>query len=114
MIVEDPTGQIEQLPDEWVTERVSHGQSFLLGRNDPLVPEHGQLLRDDRLVERQRFLQFLHGTCASHEDLEHSDPCGMGQGAEELRFECLKLAGDHRVTGLPTSRLRPQSRLRHQ
>jgi hypothetical protein len=44
MIVEDPTGQIEQLADEWVTQRISDGQSFLLRCHDALVAEHGELL----------------------------------------------------------------------
>jgi hypothetical protein len=44
MIVEDPTGEIEQLADEWVAQGISDGQSFLLRRHDALVAEHGQLL----------------------------------------------------------------------
>jgi hypothetical protein len=108
MIVEDPAGDIEQLADEWVTERVSHRQSFLLRGDDALVAEHGQLLRDDWLLEGQYLLQFLHRTSPSLEDLQHSDPRGMGQGSEKLRLEGLKLTGDHRFTGLPTALLRHQ------
>jgi hypothetical protein len=38
MIVEDPARKIEQLADEWVTQRVSHRQAFLLRRDDTLIP----------------------------------------------------------------------------
>ena len=82
MIVEDPAGDVEQITDQRVAQRVSHRQSFLLRRHDVLVPQHGQLLRDDRLLQRQRVLELLHGAAAAHEDFQDPDPGGMSQVLE--------------------------------
>ncbi len=60
------------------------------------MTEHGQLLGDDRLVQRELLLQLLHRAPTSHEDFEQSDPRGMSEGTEELRLEYLKLAGGGR------------------
>jgi len=106
MIVEDPPRKIEQPTDERVAQGIAHGRAFLLGRYDALIPEHGQLLRDDRLVQRQCLLQFLDGAPASDEDLQHPDPGGMGEGTEELRLERLQLVGDRLTDCRPASLLR--------
>ena len=58
MIVEDAPCDGEEFVDRGVAKRVSHRDPLLLRRDDALVAEHGELLRDDRLVQRQRFLQF--------------------------------------------------------
>lgn len=97
MIVEDLSRDIEQLTDERVSQRVSHRQSFLLRRHDVLVAEHGQLLRDGRLIERQRFLQFLHRASPADEPLQQADPGRVGQRAKELGLERRELAGGRRA-----------------
>jgi hypothetical protein len=102
MIVEDAAGDVEQLANERVTQRVTDGQSFLLRRNDVLISKDRQLLRDDGLVEPQCLLQFLHGASTSHEDLQRSDSGGMRQRSEELGLERLELAGDYRCSALPS------------
>jgi hypothetical protein len=99
MIVEDPPGEAEQLADERVIYRISHSESFFSPRDDVLIPEHGQLLRDDRLIEHQCLLQFLHRPSASHEDLQHADPDWVGQRAKEPRLEYLELTGGLRFGG---------------
>jgi hypothetical protein len=89
MIVKDPASDIEQLSDKRVPQRIPDRQSFFLRRNDILIPQHGQLLRDTRLVERQFLLQFLYRTTTSHKDLQNSNPGGMCQGSEELGLKSL-------------------------
>jgi hypothetical protein len=69
------------------------------------VTEDGQLLRDDRLLERKFVLEFLHRSPASHERLQDSDTRRVRQGAKELRFEVLQLA-NRRFTGSPVTPLR--------
>ena len=49
VVVEDPASDVEQLADERVPQRVSHGRSLLQRGHNALVPKDGQLLRDDRL-----------------------------------------------------------------
>jgi hypothetical protein len=39
MIVDDAAGEIEQVADERVTQRISHGQSLLPRGNDPVGGE---------------------------------------------------------------------------
>ena len=57
------------------------------------MTKHGQLLRDDRLAQRELLLQFLHRAPPAHEDFQHSDPRRMRECTEELRLEYLQLAG---------------------
>src|SRR5678815_3319231 len=68
-IVENPTCDIQQRAEQRVAQRVANGRSFLARRDDALVAKNGQLLRHDRLVERQFLLQFLDGAFAPHEYL---------------------------------------------
>ena len=98
MIIENPPGQIEQLADQRVSNLISHRQSLFLCRHDSLIPEHGQLLRDDWLVQGQCLLEFLHGAPTAYEDLQHADPSRMGQGTKEPGLEQLQLAGGDRFT----------------
>ena len=95
MVIEDAAGDVEQRADERVAQGIAHGQPFLPCGDDALVSEHGQLLRDERLVERQGRLQFLDGALPAHEDLEDPDPRRVRQRTEELGLEGLELAGDH-------------------
>ena len=44
VIVENAPGDVEQVPDHRVAERVSHGQSLLRRRQDSLAPQDRQLL----------------------------------------------------------------------
>src|SRR4029077_20660554 len=80
------------IADERVSQRVTDRRSFLVRRDDVLVPEHRELLRHDRLIEDQRVLKLLNGASAAHENLQDSDSDRMGQGPEELGFEGLELA----------------------
>src|SRR5262249_22259009 len=71
----------------------------------------GQLLRHDRLLERQRVLQLVHGPPSVDEHLEDADSNGMRQRAEEARLERLELAPRHRRRGYLACLLAPK--LRH-
>jgi hypothetical protein len=99
MVVEDPAGDVEQIADQRVAQRVSHRQSLLLRGHDGLVPQYRQLLRDDRLLERQLVLELLHGAATAHEDFQDPDPGGMSECSKELRLERLEFTGRHRLYG---------------
>ena len=105
MMVEDVTGDVEQVADQRVAQRVADRRSFFLRRDDVLVAEHRELLRDDRLIEGQRVLQLLNGASAADEDFQDSDPNRMRQRPEELGFEDLQFA-DRRRCGGPAARRR--------
>jgi hypothetical protein len=82
MIVEDAPCDVQQIGDERVPERVPDRQAFLPCRHDAVIPQHAELLRDDRLVERERVLEFLDRPPARHEDFQQADAGGMGQGPD--------------------------------
>ena len=92
VIVENATRRIEELADEGIAQRVAHRRSFLVGRHDVLIAEHGQLLRHDRLLERQRVLELVDRPTPLNQHLEDADPNGMRQRAEEAGLERLELA----------------------
>ena len=57
------------------------------------MAKHCKLLRDDGLLERQRFLKLVNGAPATHEKLENANAGGVGERAKELSLERLKFAG---------------------
>src|SRR2546426_806827 len=110
MVVEDAARDLEQLPDGRIWQCVPNRQPLLLGRHDAPVSQNGELLRHNRLVQLQRFLQFLNGAIAADEDLEDLDADRMCQRPKKLSFEELKRARWHR--SLPSYRpQRPAERL---
>jgi hypothetical protein len=95
LVVEDPAGHIQEVAHQRVAERVANGESFLLGGENGVVPQHGQLLGHERLGQVQGVLKFLDRAAPAHEDLENLDARGMSEGAEELGFEGSEGAGGH-------------------
>ena len=93
VVVEDAASDGEQVADERITERVTHRKAFLPRLHDVLIPQHGELLRNDRLAERERRLELLDRAAAMDEDLEDADARRVRQRAEELRLERLQPAG---------------------
>jgi hypothetical protein len=102
MVVEDAARYLEQLPDGRVSQRVPYRQALFLRRHNALVPENGELLRHDGLVQIQSLLQFLNRTIAPNQDFENLDANRVRQCPEELCFEGLKLGRHHQFTGLFT------------
>src|SRR2546427_13228763 len=102
MVVEDAARDLEQLPDGRIWQCVPNRQPLLLGRHDAPVSQNGELLRHNRLVQLQRFLQFLNGAIAADEDLEDLDADRMCQRPKKLSFEELERARWHR--SLPSYR----------
>ena len=70
LIVEDAACDRQELRDERISHRVAHAVAFLPAEDDLAGAEDAQLLRDDRLLEAQRLLQFLHTVVAAHQHLE--------------------------------------------
>ena len=102
MIVENPAGHIEQFSDHGVSQRVAYEEAVFFRRDDVPIPEDDELLGDDRLLQSQRFLQFLNRASTADEDLKDLNPDRMGQRTKKLRFECLELTGWHEITGSPS------------
>lgn len=106
LVVEDGAGDVEQVAEERVAYGVSDRRSLPTLSDDALVAEDGELLRHDRLSDRQRVLQLLNGPPAAHEDLEEADSRGMRQRAEEARFEELELTSELLTRDRPAACLR--------
>jgi len=96
LIVEDLPRDGEQLLHGRVAQGVPDGRPFLPRRHDILRPEHGELLRDHRLLDSQRVLELLNSPSASRKDFQHTDPQGMTQGFEEFGLKDLQRAGARR------------------
>ena len=92
LIVENPASDFQQFADQRIAQCISDGQAFLLGGNDAVIPENGQLLGDGRLVQGQVLLELVHRPAPAHQDLENSDPRWVRQCLEESGLERLKLA----------------------
>jgi hypothetical protein len=100
MVVENPARHVKQIAHGLVAELVSDGEAFLSARNDVLIPEHGELLGDNRLIDVQRRLQLLHGVASTDEKFQDSDPKRVPECAKELGFERLQLIGRHALSRL--------------
>src|SRR5262245_34527675 len=100
MIVEDSARDVEQIAHQRIAQRVPNRKPRFLGRHDAVVSEDGELLRDDRLLERQRLLKLLNRASAADEDLENSNPGRIPQRAEEARLEGLEFTDRARFAGL--------------
>ena len=92
MVVEDPPGDVEQIADERVTQRVMRGGAVAAHGDDAVVAKDGELLRDEGLVEVQELLELVDGVAAPAEDLEQPDAHGVGERAEEAGLEDLQIA----------------------
>ena len=106
LVVEDGAGDIEQLREERVPDAVADRRSFPALGDDALVAEDRELLRHDRLLERQGVLQLLHGPPATHEELEEANARRVRERAEEARLEELQLTSEFLLRDRPASRLR--------
>ena len=96
VVVENPSGDGEQLADEGIAHEISDARAFLAARDDVLRSQNGELLGDDRLIDFENLLQFLHASLALQQHFEDLDPDRMGERPEEFGFETLQLAG-HRI-----------------
>src|SRR5689334_4744128 len=92
IVVEDPAGDVEQVADQRIAQRVVRGGAVPAHGDDAGAAEHGELLRDDRLAEVQQLLQLLDGAALAAEDLEQPDSDGVGERAKEAGLEELELA----------------------
>src|SRR5215470_8081693 len=92
VVVEDPAGHGQQLPQGGIADGVADDGALLAGLDDVLGPEHRQLLGHRRLVNAEDLLKLLHAPLSLDEKFEESDSQGVRQGLEEFCFEDLKLA----------------------
>jgi len=98
VVIEDFPGHRQQFRDQSIAQRILHRGAHLACGDDVFCPENGELLRYQRLLETERFLQLLNAVLPGSEDLKNPDPDGVREGAEEVRLEDLKGTG-HRAIG---------------
>jgi hypothetical protein len=91
MIVENATGNLEEVVDQRIAHHIADGRPLLARDDDVLRAQDGELLRDDGLFEVERLLQFLDAALAAHECLEDADAHRVGECPEEFGLECLKV-----------------------
>jgi len=89
MIVKNSASDFQQVRDQRVTQGIPDGQSFFLGGDNAMSPQHSQLLGHYRLIQSQSFLQLVNRPPATRQYFENTNPCGMRQSAEECGFEGL-------------------------
>src|SRR5215510_14049055 len=88
-VVEHLPGHVEQLEERLVPHSVADRRPLLLGLDDRLAAEDGELLRDHGLIEAQHTLELADRPLAGPEPLEDPDPGRVGEGLEELRLELM-------------------------
>src|SRR5688572_16286578 len=88
--VENAARDREQVDDERIAEGVTDTDTFFATADDVRGAQDGELLRHDRLVDAEYFLQFLHAHFALAQHLENADSHRMCQGPKEGRLERLK------------------------
>lgn len=93
VVVENPPRGDEELRNQGVAHRVPHARPFLATGDDVVRAQDRQLLRDDRLLHAEGFLQFLDVLLAVHEELENPNANGVSERPEECGFERLKFLG---------------------
>ena len=106
VIVEDLAGDIEEVADERIAYGVSHAHACFPADHNVVSPQDAQLLREARLTNAQRQLQFLDALVTSHKPFKNSDAHRVRQGFEKHRLEPLQFSNDispHRKT-IPRSR----------
>src|SRR2546426_2792225 len=96
LVVDDPPGDVEQLAQRLVADRVADRRALPARADDVLGAEDRELLRHRRLVEVEDRLQLPHATLADAQELEDPDADRMREGLEELGLEGLQLRGRRR------------------
>src|SRR5262249_21324186 len=97
MPAEDLPRGVEQLAHRGIAHGVAHGEAILARLDDVLGSQARQVLGDDRLVELQGLLQFLHAAAPVAEDLENAHANRVPEGLEELRLQRLQLEAAARL-----------------
>jgi hypothetical protein len=90
VIVQELTRHAQQVGDERAAERVVRLRPLAADGDDVPGAESREVLRHDRLVERQGRLQVLDRLGAGHEALEDANPGRMGEGTEKIALELLQ------------------------
>jgi len=93
VIVEDPPRGVEHVPNQRVPHGIPHARAFFTTGDDVVRAKNRQLLRDDRLLDTECFLELLDVPVAVHEQFENVNAKRMRERSEERGLECLKFLG---------------------
>jgi hypothetical protein len=93
LITKNPPCYFEQVTHEGIAHRIANREACFLRRHDAMVPEHGELLRDDRLLECQGALKLLHRAPAAHKQFKDANAGGVCERPKILCLERLEFAG---------------------
>jgi hypothetical protein len=95
VIVEDAPCDLEQIRDQRVSHRVAYADALFAASHDIGRAQDGKLLRDDRLVDTQGFLQLLDAPLPGDQQLQNPDSDRVSESPEERSLECLQfISGD--------------------
>lgn len=95
VVVEDPPRRAQELRNQRIAHGVPDTDTFLAASNDVVGTQHGELLRDHRLLDAQCVLQLLNVPLSVHEEFEDLDAHRMRERLEERCLKCLKFLGGH-------------------
>ena len=90
VVVEDAPCDLEQIGNQRVSHGVAHADALFATGHDVGRTKNGKLLGHDRLVDAQRFLQFLDAFLAVDHQLQNPDPDRVSEGPEECGLERLE------------------------
>src|SRR5260370_42619836 len=83
VVVEDPAGDVEQLPDCGVADGIAHNRALLAGVHDVLGPQYRELLGNRGLVDTEDFLELVHAALALDENLQDPGPDRASQSLQQ-------------------------------
>ena len=90
VVVENLLGDIQQLEDFRVADRIENTLPFFPAHNNVPVPQDGQLLGQSALFRVHARTKVIHADFAAAQLVQNSNSQGVRQRFEELRFELTK------------------------
>jgi hypothetical protein len=91
VIVKHDSCRLEQVRGQRIAQGVTDGRAQPSAGDDIPHSKNSQLLRDQRLTQLKRHLQFLNTSFSTAEELENAYAYRMSESAEELGFEGLEV-----------------------
>ncbi len=89
-MVQQLAGDAEEIGDQGTAQGIAGERALLADGHEVPRAQGGQMLRDHRLPELERFLQFDDGAFTFAEQLEDPDADGMGERAKQIGLDGLQ------------------------
>ena len=90
--------RVKQVPDQRISQGVTDGRAQLSGGDDIPHSKNGQLLRNERLIELTRQLQFANTSVSSAEELEMRGRTGRPRARKSSALRASRSASDRHIT----------------